>query len=430
VTILGWLRGRGPKAGLENPLMPLSSPALADWLVGPSGYAGKAITETSALSFPAVYRSVALIADTCASLPLHAYRADGVSRVVQTSGSAASLLDAPHPDLTAFEVWELGFAHALLWGNAAYWKLRDRGGVLKELWPIAPERIKFGRASDGTKVYTVDEADRPLSDREILHIPGFGYDGISGVSVIRLHREGIGLGMAAEEYGARLFGSGSLATGILTTDQRIDQKTADDLRSRWKAIGTGLASSHDVRVLGSGTTWQQLSIPPEDAQFIESRRFQIAEVARMFGVPPHMLYETDRSTSWGSGIEEQNIGFVTYTLRPWLTRFEQRISRAIGPGPVYAKFGVDALLRGNSAARSAFYRQMWELGALSTNEIRAYEELPPVDGGDLRYRPLNFGVLGEIEAPATDPAPDPVPDPAPGEDPATDVIDEGATADA
>lgn len=138
-------------------------------------------------------------------------------------------------------------------------------------------------------------------------------------------------------------------------------------------------------------------MPPEDAQFIESRRFQIAEVARIFGVPPHMLMDTTNSTSWGTGIEQQSIGFVVYTLRPWLVRFEQRLSRLL-PNPQYVRFTVEGLLRGDTAQRAAFYKQMWDIGVFSTNDIRRLEELPPVDNGDVRYRPLNMGALGTADS--------------------------------
>jgi HK97 family phage portal protein len=153
-----------------------------------------------------------------------------------------------------------------------------------------------------------------------------------------------------------------------------------------------------VIVLDSGAKFHQLSIPPADAQFLESRRFQIAEIARMFGVPSHMLMDTERSTSWGTGIEQQSIGFVVYTLRPWLTRVEQRVSRLVRPHAAYARYAVEGLLRGDSAQRAAFYKAMWEIGVYNTNEIRALEERSPVDEGNTRYRPLNMGELGSTDS--------------------------------
>lgn len=397
-TALRDIRNAGP----ETPQYPLTAATLVDWLAGPKVAAGVNVNETASLGMPAVWRAVNVIAGTCASLPLHAYRTRDDIRLPAGNGQAARLLSDPHPDLTPFELWEVVYSHIALWGNAYLRILRNQLGQIAELWPIHPGRVRAGRESEtGTKVYQIDGEERAWTDAEILHIPGFGYDGICGVSPIRAARQGIGLALAAEEYGARLFGSGSLATGILQTEQRLDQAAADALKARWKAKVSGLASAHETVVLDAGAKFQQLSIPPEDAQFIESRRFQIAEIARMYGVPPHMLMDTERSTSWGTGIEQQGIGFVVYTLRPWLTRVEQRVSKLLKPQPVYAKYTVEGLLRGDSAQRAAFYTAMWQIGALSTNDIRRLEDAAPVDGGDVRYRPLNMGVLGQA-----DPAPD------------------------
>lgn len=427
-----------PRAeSLEDPRLPLTSVVLADWLGGRRTASGRTVNEHTAHTMSAVWRAVNLLAGTAASLPLGPHLRKGPARIRVDEGPAADLLDEPHRDMTAFELWELVYGTTLTWGNCALRKNRDGLGRITDLEWCDPATVKYGRASDGTKVYTVGGVEY-VGDDKILHIPGYGYDGICGASPIRLAREGISLALAAEEYGGKLFGSGSLATGLLQVESRLNQKEADDIKARWKAGGTGLDSAHDIRVVGSGAKWQQLTIPPEDAQFIESRRFAVEEVARWFGMPPHMLGETAKSTSWGSGIEEQNLAFVIYTLRPWLTRFEQRITRMLRyEGPlmsserIYARYTVEGLLRGNSAARAAFYTAMWQLGVLSTNDIRAFEELPPVDGGDVRYRPLNMGVLGADDAPA-DPAPAPSTDDAgtPGDspdspaDPADDQEDE------
>lgn len=403
----------------ESPLVPLTSATLIDWLGGGAAHtaAGARVTEQNSLGMMAVWRAVNLIAGTCASLPLHAYQqVDDVRVPAGTNTAATKLLANPHPDLTPFELWEIAYARLLLWGNAYFQKLRNQAGQVSELWPINPALVRAGRAKDMTKVYVIDgDEENPLTDDSILHIPGFGYDGVCGVSVIGLARQGIGLAMAAEEYGAKLFGNGSLMSGILTVDRQLTEPQATQLKEQWRVkMGGGNKHAHEVAILDNGAKFQQMSIPPEDAQFIESRRFQIAEVARMFGVPPHMLMETDKSTSWGSGIEQQGLGFVVYTLRPWLTRVEQRLTKLISPATVYAKYSVEGLLRGDSAARAAFYTQMWNVGALSTNDIRRLEDQPPVPDGDVRYRPLNMGVLGQA-----DPAPQPAPLPA-AEEP-TDV---------
>jgi HK97 family phage portal protein len=266
----------------------------------------------------------------------------------------------------------------------------------------------FGNSQDiGRKIYAIDGgADMggmTCYDDQIMHLPGFGYDGICGVSPIRIASQGIGLALAAEEYGARLFGSGSLATGILQTEQRLKPEQADALHKRWRDKASGMASAHDIVVLDSGANFHQLTIPPQDAQFLQSRKFQVVEIARMFGMPPHMLMEVDGSTSWGTGIEQMTLGFVIFTLQNWLIRTEQRVTQVLRPQAVYAKYALAGLLRGDSTARAEFYTKLWNLGVFSTNDIRRLEEMAPVEGGDVRYRPLNMGLLGSTDTNTVDP---------------------------
>jgi HK97 family phage portal protein len=412
---LAALTARQPRAAsIESPAVPISSTAILDFMgAGTSTNAGVSVSETSALGMTAVWRAVNLISGVCAGLPLHAYRstddADVRERMPRTS-AAARLLADPHPDMTPLEFWETVYAHICLWGNAYIRMLKNQNGQIVELWPIHPGRVRVGRESEnGTKVYCIDGGETEHTDATILHIPGFGYDGICGVSPIRFARQAIAMGLAAEQYGGALFGNGSLASGILQTEQRLEQNDANRLKRRWREKATGLNNAHDVVVLDSGAKFQQLSIPPQDAQFIESRRFQIVEVARLYGIPPHMMMETDKSTSWGSGIEQQAIGFNVYDLRRWYQRVEQRVTRVIRPANAYAAYTVEGLLRGDSASRAEFYTKMFRLGAYSTNDIRQKENLPPVEGGNTRYRELNLGELG---------APDPANVPAEEETPA------------
>ncbi len=400
MTFLSSLAARSVRAPIEDPARPLTDPTLITLFESGKVAAGVTVTPEKSLGVMAVWRAVNLIAGTCASLPLHAYEQDGDARKRRATGPAATLLATPHPDLTSFELWETVYAHVALWGNAYLWKLRDQSGQIRELWPIHPARVKVGRTSDGGKKFFEVDGE-PETEKNILHIPGFGFDGTLGMSPVTAARQGLGLSLAAEEFGARFFANGTLATGILRTEQKLTPGKADELQERWQAKRSGLNSSHSTIVLDSGADFTQLTIPPDDAQFLETRKFQVAEVARMFGVPPHMLMDTDRSTSWGTGIEQQGIGFVVYTLRPWLARVEQRLSRMVRPESVYVRYSVEGLLRGDSTQRQAFYHGMWNLGAFSTNEIRALEELPPVEGGDVRYRPLNMGLLGETDSTLT-----------------------------
>lgn len=398
-------RWRAPRFTSTSPLPAFNA------LFGASTTAGPTVTETNALAVASVWRAVNLIAGTLSSLPLHAYRTDEAARV-PAKGWAEDLLRSPHPDLTTMEFIQVLYTHLLLWGNAYLWVVRDNGNRVLRLVPIAPWAVEAFRVDDagklspfGSKWYYIDGSQTKdgqpywADDSEILHVPGFGYDGIAGVSPIRAARQSLGLAMAAESAGAKLFGSGMLQTGILQTEQRLTNPQIDRLQARWEAKQGGLESAHSTIVLDKGAKFTQLSIPPEDAQFIESRRFQVAEIARIFGVPPHMLMDTTNSTSWGTGIEQQTIGFVTYTLRPWLSLVEQRLSRLLRPQAVYARFSLEGLLRGDSAARAAFYVALANIGAINANEIRTFEEMAPYEGGDSYRVPLNTAPADEPTEP-------------------------------
>jgi HK97 family phage portal protein len=390
---------------IESPAVPLTGGNIAELFGGETVASGISVNEESSLRMSAVYRALSVSSAVPASLPFHAYRksTDG-SRTLAT-GHAASLLEEPHPDMTPFELWQTIFLHRRGWGNAYVRKLRNQLGQITELWPIHPSRVKVGRESEtGRKVYAIDGGKQILHDEQILHLPFMGYDGVCGVSPLRAAKQAIGLGLAAEQFGSKLFGSGSLATGILQTEQRLTNDQADALQARWKAKRSGLKSAHETIILDSGAKFQQLTIPPEDAQFLETRRFQSTEICRFLGIPPFLMFETEKSTSWGTGLEQQMMGWLVIDLGPDLVAVEQRVTRILRPEPVYAKFGVEGLLRGDSAARAAFYTAMFNLGVLSTNEIRELEERAPVEGGDVRYRPLNMGELG-----AADPEPAPAP---------------------
>ncbi len=292
------LQALATRSHLNNPARPLTSAALSEFLSGPAGAAGVQVTERSALAMSAVYRSTALISGVASALPLKTY--DSGTRNQRPS----PLLRDPHPEMTGLELWRLSYAHRCLWGNSYMFKLRDGGDTVKWLYPIAPERVKVCRvktspANPGGKLFevTAESGEKDVyTTEQVMHIPGFGYDGITGVSPVRLASQGIGLGLAAETYGARLFGSGSLMSGILQTEQRLDQEQAEILRDRWQAKVAGVGRSHEIAVLDSGASFQSLTMPNTDAQFLESRRFQTSEIGRFFGVPAFLLGETEKST--------------------------------------------------------------------------------------------------------------------------------------
>ena len=373
------------RATLENPAVPITDKTVSEWFGATPVHAGVTVNEKTALGLIAVYRCVELIAGTCAALPLKAYRSETRERV------AAPVLDDPHPELTAFEVWETTYASLLLWGNAYFRKLRDGTGRIRHLWPIHPSRVDVDlvaptATNPGGKVFVIVDKDgkrQPYTSFEVLHIPGMGYDGRVGLSRIQVARQAIGVGMAAEEYAGRFFGSGTHMSGILTSDTNIDQKQADAIKERWRQKVGGLSKAHEIAVIGNAK-FQAVSIPAKDAELLASRQYTKGEIATLFGLPPHAIGDVEKSTSWGTGIEQQKIGMVQFTLQPsYLTRVEQRLTKEVllNPG-VYAEYTVEGLLRGDAAARAAFYEAMVRIRAMNPNEVRARENLQPYDGGD------------------------------------------------
>jgi HK97 family phage portal protein len=391
---------------LDNPAVPLTSASLLDVLGGQPTDSGIQVNEHTALKMAAVYRCVALISNVSASLPLHAYKKGTLEQTTST------LLENPHPEMTDYELWRLTYIHRCLWGNAYLYKVRDSVGRVQELRPLHPNQVQVGRAASSElnpsgkmfKVIDQNGAPHPMTTREIMHIPGLGYDGICGVSPIRAAAQCIGISLAAESYAAKLFGSGNLLSGILQTEQRLQQSDAERLQTRWSKMVGGLDRAHSVAVLDSGATFQSLTMPSNDAEMLASRKFQVNDLGRFFGVPPFMLMDTEKSTSWGTGLEQQAQGWVTFDLHPaWLAATEKRITKELTPSNIYAKYSVQGLLRGDSTARSQWYRTMREIGAYNVDEIREFEDMPPVPNGlgEGYLQPLNFTPLGTAAAAST-----------------------------
>ncbi|MFD7093389.1 phage portal protein [Streptomyces xanthophaeus] len=378
--------------------MPLTSANLVDFLGGAPLDSGVAVSERSSLHMPAVWRAVSIIAGVSSALPLHTYKAGTKER------TTCDLLSDPHPELTPVELWRLVGVHRVLWGNGYVQKVRNGAGEVKELWPVSPDRVRVDRekptAEEPTgKVFWITDDFGGIhrkTPHDILHIPGLGYDGITGCSPVRLAAEGIGLAQAAEKSAARLFGSGNMIGGVLQTEQRLNPDQANALKERWKAKMSGVQNSHEVAVLDSGASFKPVAMPLKDSQFLESREFQVVEIARMFGVPLFLLMETAKSTSWGTGLEQQAQGWVTFDLGPtWLTPLEQRVTKELLPRAEYAKYALAGLLRGDSASRATFYRAMRDIGAFSANDIRALEELTPIGAeGDIYLQPTYMAPLG------------------------------------
>lgn len=393
------LFGLFERRSVENPAVPLTASSLTSLLGGEPVEAGVSVSEVGSLHMPAVWRAVSVIANVSAALPLHVYAAGTRDKVT------VSLLDDPHPELTPFELWRLVNVHRVLWGNGYVQKVRNGAGDIKQLWPVRPDRVKVDReqptaTNPGGKVFWIqtDSGERVRrTSRDIMHLPALGYDGITGVSPIRAAAQGIGLGLAAERSAAKLYGSGNMISGVLQTEQRLNSDQAAALKANWKAKLSGHQSAHDIAVLDSGASFHPVTMPYRDSQFLESRQFQVTEIARMFGVPPFLLMATEKSTSWGTGLEQQAQGFVTWDLAPtWLTPMEQRVTKELLTPEQYAKYALQGLLRGDSSARATFYRAMRDVGAFSANDVRALEDLPPIEGdeGNTYLQPTYMAPLG------------------------------------
>lgn len=355
-----------------------------------------------------VAAAVRIISEAVAGLPFDAVKSDGEVR--KTVEPPPAIISDPFGGgaNTALLSRRNGFGQLmvslLLRGNAYCAVLAsDRMGRPTRLRVLHPDNVRCEFDDEGNRVYTVDREPVPASS--IVHLMGMSYPGAAtGISVIQYAREAIGLGLAAEQFGARFFGSGAHMTGLIEVPGDLDKERARSLKESMQASHGGLSNSHTVGVLSGGATWKAISVTPEDAQFLGTRAAQTLDLAMLFGVPPHMLGQVDKTTSWGTGIEQQGIGFLAYTLAAWLGRFEDAWSAMLAR-PLAAKFNVDALLRTDAAGRMAFYSAARAAGILTQNEIRALENFGPVEGGDDIAAPLNSNVKPMKDAAASPSAP-------------------------
>lgn len=359
---------------------------------------GKTVNERTALQTTAVYACVRILSETIASLPLHVYRYTEGGKTKDTEHALYTLLhDEPNPDMTSFVFRETLMSHLLIWGNAYSQILRDRSGQVIGLYPLLPDQMSVHRSEKGKLYYVYNryEEDNPnfqekgsivLSQEEVLHIPGLGFDGLIGYSPIALAKNAVGMTLACEEYGASFFGNGANPGGVLEHPGIL--KDPGKVRDSWNAVYQGTRNAHKVAVIEEGMSYKQIGIPPEEAQFLETRKFQINEIARLFRIPPHMVGDLEKSSF--SNIEQQSLEFVKYTLDPWVVRFEQTLKKSLllpeEKKTHFIKFNVDGLLRGDYQSRMNGYAIGRQNGWLSTNDIRELEELnpiPPEEGGDL-----------------------------------------------
>lgn len=359
---------------------------------------GKVVTERSAMQMTAVYACVRILSEAIAGLPLHMYRYkdDGGKEKALDHPLYLLLHDEPNPEMSSFVFRETLMTHLLLWGNAYAQIIRNGKGEVVALYPLMPNKMTVSRDETGQLYYTYQKSQEELPKdnnstvilhpSDVLHIPGLGFDGLVGYSPIAMAKNAIGLAIATEEYGSKFFANGAAPSGVLEHPGTI--KDPQRVRESWMSQFGGSANSNKIAVLEEGLKYTPISISPEQAQFLETRKFQINEIARIFRVPPHMVGDLEKSSF--SNIEQQSLEFVKYTLDPWVVRWEQSIQRTLlkpeEKKTYFVKFNVEGLLRGDYQSRMSGYATARQNGWMSANDIRELENLdriPTEDGGDL-----------------------------------------------
>lgn len=360
---------------------------------------GKPVNERTAMQTTAVYACVRILAEAIASLPLHVYeyQDDGGKKLVHDHPLYYLLHDEPNPEMTSFVFRETLMSHLLIWGNAYAQIIRDGAGRVLGLYPLLPDKMEVQRDDRGNiyYVYSRNSDENPmfkeygnikLKAEDVLHIPGLGFDGLIGYSPIAMAKNAVGMTLACEEYGASFFANGANPGGVLEHPGVL--KDPSKVRESWNSVYRGVSNAHKIAVLEEGMKYQQIGIPPEEAQFLETRKFQINEIARLYRIPPHMVGDLDKSSF--SNIEQQSLEFVKYTLDPWVIRWEQSLQRSLllpgEKGKYFIKLNVDGLLRGDYQSRMNGYAVGRQNGWFSANDIREMENMNPIpdeEGGNL-----------------------------------------------
>lgn len=390
------------------------------YLFGPTT-SGKTVNEFTAMQTTAVYSCVRILAEAVASLPLHVYRykENGKERVYNHH-LYHILHNEPNTEMSSFVFRETLMSHLLIWGNAYAQIIRDGAGRVVALYPLLPNKMTVSRDKNGEiyYIYTTTSDENPnfkdygsvvLRKQDVLHIPGLGFDGLVGYSPIAMAKNAVGMTIATEEYGASFFANGANPGGVLEHPGVL--KDPKKVRDSWNEVYRGTANAHKIAVLEEGMKYQQIGIPPEEAQFLETRKFQINEIARLYRIPPHMVGDLEKSSF--SNIEQQSLEFVKYTLDPWVIRWEQAMQRSLllpkEKQEFFIRLNVDGLLRGDYQSRMNGYSVARQNGWLSANDIREMEDMNPIpdkEGGNLYLINGNmtklkdaglFGVQGQSE---------------------------------
>lgn len=367
----GYLLGRGRGGGQTK----------AGVMVGPN----------KALGVSAWYRGVRYISETMAGLPAHAFRDRPAGRTRRADPLWMRKPDEEMPWFGLVEHWLMSLLHR---GNAYSFKLRNEAGQVIGLRAIHPDRVAPGQAPDGTKVFQVDgRTDIGFTRREIHHIPGLSYNGVVGLDPLSIMAEGIGRAAAADDYASNSFGQGSHLQAYISLPQTLTPGQAEKLKAQWEKFHRGMQNSHELGVLGNGAEYKTVSLTPEQQQLLETRKFEVTEIARYLGVVPHKLYDLERATF--SNIEHQAIEAVVDGIRPWATRIEAwtNFDPTLLPPKNFIEFQLEGLLRGDSAARASFYSAAINAGWLTPGSAARHENEPAPPELDYYIRPLNMAVI-------------------------------------
>lgn len=367
---------------------------------GPTRQAGVVVNSTTAKTFSAYFACIKVISEDISTLGWGVFKVDAQGNKTRMPGNPIDImLDIQaNPESTAFSVKEVLLAWALSWGNGYAEIARNMAGTPSELWPIHPDRVQADRTRAGQLVYDVSNDNGPntvLYSEDMFHLHGPSDDGLTGLSVASLAAKSIGLGLAAETFGSSLFGNGAQLGGAFQTDQKLSKEAKDFLTDSLNKY-RGPKQAFKSIVLEQGLKWEQIGIPPQDAQFLETRKFQKNDVASFFRMPPHKIGDLDRATF--SNIESQEISYVKDALMPWIVRLEAEANTKFFPrqqwGKIITKINANSLMRGDSAARTTYYKNLWSMGALNSNEVRNFEGFNGIGAdGDKYFVQLNLTTL-------------------------------------
>lgn len=390
----------------------LTDQRLISWVAGEESHAGERVTVQTALQLDAVWACARLVSQTISTLPLPLYQRDATGRSTVASDHPLYrvLHDKPNAEMTSVEFWEAMFACKLLWGNGFAEIVRGAGDRIVALLPMRPDRVQIVRQADGSLIYqyTYQGLTQALREDQVLHLKGFSLDGQIGLSAIAAGKHSLGSALSAERVAGTIFKNGMRPSGVFMAPDYLNKDQRADAKVFMEAF-RGAQNAGKVPLLEGGWKFESLTIPPEDAQFLETRGFNIEVICRWFGVLPVMIGHMDKATAWGTGLEQMNLWFLTYTLRSHLKAAEQAIwSKCLTTAEqrrFYPEFNVEGLMRADSKGRAELYRAMVTNGLRTPNELRALDNAPPLPGGDQLFMQgamLPIDKLGTVQPTAAE----------------------------